>query len=128
MGTLTDQEKTDIRRFCGFGVYGGIPDQAFGYRFFQHYGTLEFKMNNMSEAEEAVVRTYLETLAKLETAVPTASNNLDTDKAAVWTHNKSEVRDRLALFDAWRKRLCDFFGTPPGPYLAGCGGGSRVVV
>lgn len=127
MGMLTDQEKTDIRRFAGFGVFGATPDQAFGYRFFQHYGTLEYKLSNMSEAEEGVARNFLTTLAGLETAVPTASDNLDTDQAAVWTHNKNEVRDRLALLDMWRKRLCDFLGIPPGPYLASAGC-SRLVV
>jgi hypothetical protein len=39
---------------------------------------------------------------------------LDTDQAAVWKHNKDEVRDRAGLFDNWRRRLCG----PPGPDLA----------
>ncbi|MCE3608069.1 hypothetical protein LXA47_31355 [Massilia sp. P8910] len=117
MGTLTDDEKTDIRRHAGFGVFGDEATQAFGYRFMQHYGTLEYKLNHMSASEEAVVRSYLATLLDLEMAVPLASDNLDTDAAAVWTHNKREVRDRLDLFDVWRKRLCDFLGIPPGPHL-----------
>ena len=126
---LTAQEKVDIRRYCGFPVYGGQPVQAFGYRFFQWYGTLEFRMNNMQPEEETVVRnTYLTNLATLEAAIPTTSDNLDTAKAAVWEHNQNELRDREALFDSWRRRLCAFFGVPPGPYFGGASGTIKMVV
>lgn len=115
---FTDTEKVDIRRFCGFAAFGGQPVQAFGHRFYQHYGTLEFRLNNMQPAEEAVVRTtYLANLATLETAIVGTSANLDTAQAAVWVHNKNEQRDREALFDSWRRRLCEFIGIPPGPGL-----------
>ena len=112
---FTDDEKTAIRRFCGYPMYGGLPVQAFGHRFYQQYGTLEFRMNNALASEETVIRSYLSTLATLETAVSDSSANLDTDAAAVWTHNKKEVRDRMELFTIWRKKLCNFFGVPPGP-------------
>ena len=78
-------------------------------------------MNNLSSAEEAIVRRYLINLNVLETAVPMAAQNLDTDQAAVWTHNRDEVPDRTALFDDWRRRLCAFFGLPPGPGVASSG-------
>lgn len=126
--SFTDAEKTDIRRYCGYPVYGSSPVQAFGYRFMQHYGTLEFRLNNLQASEEAVIRTtYLANLATLETAIPTTSDNLDTDQAAVWTHNKKELRDREQLFDSWRRRLCGFIGVPPGPALSATGGLSVVV-
>lgn len=119
---FTDAEKTDIRRFCGYPAFGNQPTQGFGYRFFTQYGTLEYKLNNMMAAEEGVVRTtYLANLATLETAIPGVSANLDTDAAAVWTHNKNELRDREALFSSWRKKLCQFIGIPPGPYMASDG-------
>lgn len=125
---FTDAEKTDIRRFCGFPAFGDQPVQAFGHRFYQWYGTLEFRMNNLQASEEAVVRTtYLANLSTLEAAIPAASSNLDTDKAAVWEHNKNEQRDREALFDSWRRRLCAFFGIPPGPHLKAQGGITLVV-
>ncbi|MGZ5029001.1 MAG: hypothetical protein ACXWAT_00870 [Methylobacter sp.] len=125
--SFTDAERTDIRRFCGYPMYGGQPVQAFGYRFSTHYGTLEFKLNNMQASEEAVVRTtYLANLATLETAIVGASANLDTAKAAVWEHNKNEVRDRERLFDDWRRRLCQFLGVPPGPGMGDSG--IRLVV
>lgn len=115
---LADPEKVDVRRFCGFPVFGGQAVQAFGFRFFTAYGTLEFRLNNMQPAEEVVIRnTYLANLTTLENAIVGTSANLDTAKAAVWEHNKNELRDREALFLSWRKKLCQFLGIPPGPYL-----------
>ncbi|QIY81499.1 hypothetical protein [Chromobacterium violaceum] len=124
---FTDAEKTDIRRFCGFPVFGGQPVQAFGHRFFTQYGTLEFRLNNLQPGEEAVIRnTYLANLLELETDIVGTRDNLDTAQAAVWTRNRNEVRDREALFDGWRRRLCGFLGVAPGPAL-GDGGMSLVV-
>ena len=114
---LTDIEKTDIRRFCGYPVYGTAVAGFQDPRSFQAYGLLESRMNNLSDAEAAVVRRYLCTLTILETAVPQAGDNLDTDQAAVWTRNRDELRDRTALFDDWRRRLCGFLGVSPGQAL-----------
>lgn len=124
---FTDTEKTDIRRFCGYPVFGNEQSQAFGYRFFNQYGALEFRLNNLSTAEEAVIRnTYLPNLTQLETDIPNTRANLDTSKAAVWTHNSNEMRDRDQLFDSWRRRLCGYLGVQPGPSL-GQGGIRRVI-
>lgn len=126
---FTDAEKVDIRRFCGYQAFGNSPTQAFGHRFFTQYGTLEFKLNNMQSAEEAVIRTtYLANLASLETAIFGAGANLDTDEAAVWKHNKNEVADRTALFNQVRRQLCAFIGVAPGPVLGAAGGGIELVV
>ncbi|QMV32406.1 hypothetical protein 8G_00012 [Ralstonia phage Hyacinthe] len=125
---FTTAEKVDIRRYCGYPMFGGTPSSFQSYRFFQAYGTLEYRMNNMLAEEEAVVRTtYLANLTTLETAIPSASANLDTDQAAVWVHNKREVADRDALFANWRRKLCEFMGIPPGPGL-GAGGSVQLVV
>jgi hypothetical protein len=114
---FTDAEKTDIRRFCGYPAYGAADAGMQNWRFFQVYGLLEFRMNNLSDAETAIVRRYLATLNTLETAVPRSGERLDTDQAAVWTRNRDELRDRARLFDDWRRRLCGFFGVPPGPAM-----------
>ena len=118
---FTDSEKTDIRRFCGYPAFGAAASGFENWRFFQAYGLLEFRMNNLSDAEAAVVRRYLGTLTVLEFAVPRAGDNLDTDQAAVWTRNRDELRDRTRLFDDWRRRLCGFFGVPRGPALTDSG-------
>jgi hypothetical protein len=123
---FTDQQKTDIRRFCGYPAYGAGAAGNMGWRFFTAYGALEYRMNNLSANEMAVVVTYLATLNQLEQAVPGASENLDSDGAASWRHNSNEVADRLRLFDGWRRRLCAFMGVPPGEGL-GQGGLSLVV-
>lgn len=116
--SFIDSEKTDIRRFCGYPAYGGTPSGFQSYRFFQAYGAIEFKLNNLSTAEEAVVRTtYLANLGTLETAIIGAGANLDTEQASVWKHNKNEVSDREGLFKSWRLKLCGFLGVPAGPEL-----------
>ena len=123
---FADADIVDIRRFCGYPAYGYGNAGFQSWRYFQAYGLLEYRLRNLSADEAAVIETYLTTLRGLETAVPGAGANLDTDRAAVWFHNKNEVRDRLALFDEWRRRLCQMFGVPPGPSLSS--GQSRILV
>jgi hypothetical protein len=128
---FTDTEKVDIRRFCGYGLYGmGQPTPASGYRFSVAYGVLEYKMNTLGAAEEAVVRAnYLANLNLMESDIIGASGmrtNLDTDSAAIWSRNKREFADRKELFTDTRRSLCGFLGIPPGPDLQG--GNGRLVV
>lgn len=125
---FTDQQKIDIRRHLGYPVYGSQPVQAFGYRYLQHYGTLEFRMNNISSDEEStVINTYLASCATAEAAIITASGNLDTDQAAVWKHNKNEVADRVGLYNYKCERMAEFFGVPMGPGRKQ-GQGVRILV
>ena len=116
---FSDAERTDIRRHCGYPAYGSGAEGFQGWRFHQAYGLLEFRIMRMSGAEEAVTRQYLATLATLERAVPESAAMMDTEQAAVWKRNPRELRERTALFDDWRRRLCGFFGVPPGPALSG---------
>ena len=119
---FTSAQLVDIRRFCGYEAYGSQYTPASGYRFFAHYGRLEYRIANLTSDEQNVVtNTYLANLYTLETAIVGTSANLDTDEAAIWKHNKNEQRDREALFDSWRRRLCSFLGVPPGEGLAGSG-------
>jgi hypothetical protein len=116
--TFTDAQKADIRRFCGYSALGGVNSGQQSWRFFTVYGQMEWRINNLSNEEGAVVvNTYLANLNTLEQAIISAADNLDTDQAAVWHHNKREIGDRTALFDDWRRRLCAFLGIPPGPHL-----------
>lgn len=118
---FTDAEKTDIRRHCGYPAYGAGAAGFQSWRFYQAYGTLEYRMNNLSDAELAVVRRQLGTLSALESAIPEASAQLDTNGAATWQRNPNEPRDRQRLFDDMRRRLCGFFGIPSGPALGDAG-------
>lgn len=115
---FTEAERTDIRRFCGYPAYGAGNQGFQGWRFYQVYGLLEFRLGHLTGSEEATARRYLATLNGLEQAIPASGANLDTDQAAVWTRNRDEVGDRVRLFDGWCRRLCGFLGIPPGPALA----------
>ncbi len=114
---FTDAERTDIRRFCGYPAYGAGQAGNMGWRFYTAYGALEYRMTNLAPSEEAVVRQQLGMLRLLEAAVPATSDTLDTQSAAVWTRNASELTERLRLLDEWRERLCGFLGVPPGEAL-----------
>jgi hypothetical protein len=118
LNPLTDAEKVDIRRFCGYPAYGAAPNGMQSWRFFQTYGLLEFRLTNLSLSEITIARQYLGNLTALECAVPAASDNLDTDEASMWTRNKNELSDRIRLFDEWRRRLCGFLGIQTGPTLS----------
>lgn len=110
---FTAAEKVDVRRFCGYPTHA-----PYGTTAAADYGNLETRMDRMDSDEIAVVRTkYLAAtiLPALEAAVLAAGDNLDTERAAVWTRNKNEVADRLALFNTKRRELCAFIGCRPGP-------------
>lgn len=126
---FTRAQLVDIRRFCGYPAYG---DGAVVFPqpwIMRQYLALEYRLQHMSEDEGAVVvGTFLNHLAELEQAIPAASENLDTDQAAVWTRNKNEVADRARLLDYWRQRLCDFLGISPGPNFGGRRNSPGLVV
>ena len=109
---LTDSQKDDVRRHCGFGVFGNnvsATPPSFGYRYYAQYLTLEYRLNNLSANQESLLTTnYIPNCNTLEAAIWTASENLDTDRAAVWYHNKNETSDRWKLYRLSANRLMDF--------------------
>jgi hypothetical protein len=126
---FTDAQLVDIRRYCGYPAYGD-GSVVFPYPWvMRQYLALEYRLQHLDQSEGGVVvNTYLANLATLENAIPAAGANLDTDAAAVWTHNKDEQKDRDALFDSWRRRLCRFLGVPPGPEFGGASASVPLVV
>lgn len=130
--TLTAQQTADVRRFAGYPSLGtdtpadASRDFAYGWVSPGVWQTLFTRLENMPpETENTLVTVYLVRLYRLEQAILGASDNLDTEVAAVWTRNKNEVSDRMRLFDNWRRRMCQLIGIAPGPYLGE--GGLRVV-
>lgn len=121
---LTDQQKADVRRFAGFplladSVADDTRDFAYGWVSPGVWQTLHHRLANLRPEEETtLIDVYLAKLATLESEIVAASENLDTDVASVWSRNKTEVQDRAALFDMWRRRMCAFIGIAPGPSLA----------
>jgi hypothetical protein len=127
---LTDQQVADVRRYVGYPMLGDTVadnsrDFAYGWVSPGTWQTLYHRLISLRPEEEAIVVNYLTTIATLEVAVTDSSDNLDTDQAAVWYHNKNEVNDRMKLYNLWRRQLCAFIGLAPGPSLGQ--GGTRLV-
>ncbi|MBB5508151.1 hypothetical protein [Paraburkholderia atlantica] len=128
---LTAQQLADVRRFAGYPMLGDTVaddsrDFAYGWVSPGTWQTLQHRLTSLRPEEESIlVNTYLTPLYTLESAIYGAGDNLDTDQAAVWTHNKNEVADRTKLFDQWRRRMCYFIGVAPGPSLGN--GGTMIV-
>lgn len=120
---ITDAQKVDLRRLMGYPAYGGGDAGFNNWRFFQAYGLIEFRFLHMTSDEETVVLDHLTKCLQLETDIYGVRENIDTAAAAVWTRNPDELRERVALLNYWRNRICQFFGVPAGPHM----GGSRNV-
>lgn len=126
---LTPQQQADARRFMGYPMVGDTsPDDRSDLAYAQvtsgRHQTLAHRLKTLRAEEEAIIASYLVTLASLENGITRAADNLDTDKAAVWQRNRSEVSDRTRLYNQWRRQLCGLLGIPPGPSL---GNGTSVV-
>jgi len=121
---LTDAQKTDVRRHLKFPMYGDKNTVATGYRYWEMYGLLEYRMNHFSVEEESlVINLYLPSLSKIENNIfNDAIENLDTEQAAVWRHNKFEVQDKYRLYYQVCRALNRFIfatdeGTPLDAFL-----------
>lgn len=128
---LTAQQMADVRRYAGYPMLGDTVaddsrDFAYGWVSPGTWQTLQHRLTSLrAEEETTLVSVYLTNLSMLEAAIPAAAANLDTDSAAVWVHNKTEVAERMSLFDNWRRRMCAFIGIAPGPSLGN--GGSAII-
>ena len=127
--TFTDQQLVDIRRFCGYPALGD-GNVVFPYPWImQQFLALEYRLTHLGTDEgNTVVTTYLAPMYAIETDLSTINTNLDTAQAGPWQHNANEMRDKVQIFDWWRRRLCTFLDVPPGPNLANGGNSMRMVV
>ncbi len=126
---LTEAERADVRRMCGYPPHGGPDAAGFqGWRFFQDYGLLEFRMTNLIAPELQNLRMVLAECLASEQDLFTARGNLDTEAAAVWTHNPREIRDRWDDFTRKRRHLCALLGVPAGPQMGSSGSSMTLVV
>ena len=64
---------------------------------------------------------YIPILNYLEGAVPAATQNLDTWQADVWYARKTELKERVALYNYFRRKMADFMGVPLNASAAGSG-------
>jgi hypothetical protein len=123
---LTDAQMADARRYAGYPLAGTTmpitDDQDLVYmRFGMVVMSLHKRLTSLSASEETVLTGYLSSISTLEAAILTASDNLDTAQASVWTWNKNEVSDRTALYNQQRRTMCAFLGLAPGPGLGNGG-------
>ncbi len=127
---FSDQQLADVRRFCGYPALGDA-NVVFPFPWMmRQYLALEYRLQHLSQTDGSVlVSQYLGPLAAIELSLGTVWQSLDTTRAAIWTHNANEQRDKVAAFDYWRRRLCAFLQVPPGPELSAGGSASlRLVV
>lgn len=128
---LTAQQLSDVRRFAGYPLLGDtVADDSrdFAYSWVSPgtWQTLNHRLNNLrAEEETTLISVYLTNLTQLESDIVGSRANLDTDAAAVWTHNKNEVADRTKLFNQHRRAMCAFIGIAPGPFLGQ--GGAQIM-
>lgn len=125
---LTDAEKADIRRLCGYPPMGTGNTQFESWRFFQVYGLLEYRMTNLAQAEVQNVRWQLSLLYPIEQALAGMYAQLQVASAAAFTRNPREYADRMAQFGGERRKLCGMLGIPAGPQLRAGSGGRRFVL
>jgi len=117
IGLFTGAQVAAIRMYCGYGSYA-----AYGYVIAgAGMGIIDTQIGSVVETEYANINSILTLLPTLDTAIQTAAQNLDTDEASVWKHNPREIPERRALFDYYRRRLCELLNVQPGPALGGNG-------
>ena len=115
-----------VRQHAGYGVVGTtMPITDTDDVVYLTFGMVEMslytRLTNLTAVEEARLSTFLTVLDTLWGAIAGSGSNLDTEKAAVWTHNANEVRDRTRLYQSEARRMCAFLMLPCGPGL-GSGG------
>ena len=126
---LTSAQIVDCRRYMGYSLSGNATAQPYRELVYSNSTigsiSLDYRLANLTADEEnVVINSYLTPLNAREQEIQGAAANLDTNQAAVWKRNASEVSDRIALYDYLRRQLCRFLGFAPGPEL---GGGNRIV-
>ena len=109
--TLSTQQCVDTRRYMGFSISGNVDSQPYREPVYSSETlaslSLDYRLANLQPEEEGtLINYYLANLYLREAEIQAASQNLDTDAAAVWKHNKDEVRDRRELFNQLRRDLC----------------------
>ena len=125
---LTADQAALVRYYMGYSVAGDAQYFVFRELAYTNRSWASISLDDpagggrlahLSVVEEArITGFFLPNLQAREAEIQTAVSNLDTDKASVWTRNRTEVSDRRAVFTDLRIELCRFLGFPPGPGLS----------
>lgn len=101
---LSASERVDVRRFAGYGAIAPATPDA-----------LELAMDAITPEAETVIRAnLLPALRRMETALVSSVDSIDTESAAVWTRNAAMLAELSMLFRNQRLMLCRFIGVEPG--------------
>ena len=123
---FTDDELAGIRRMCGYPSRGD-GNVVFPFPWImRQFLALEYRLLHLAGVEMQTVRYLLAECYGAEAAIFASRNNLATDQAAVWKHNRDEVQHRMAHWRLTRIALCAQLDIPP--YRIGGNGGSIEVV
>lgn len=134
---LTDTQKADVRRHLDYGTIGQGADGGSlqNYRFFQHHGLLEFRLNKLRPEEELILlgngtpltpvnpnfvdpatdvvhQGYLDICNFLEGQIAVATDSFDIKKAGSYESYSDETQKRKGLYNYWRVRMADFLLLP----------------
>lgn len=111
--SLAQSDIDDTRRFAGYPVESALAYQPL--ELVAYSQQLSAILQGLTDNQITILQTqYLVPLRQLEPAIISAGQNLDTDRAAVWFHNKNEVQDRDNLYMITRRKLCFWLGIPAG--------------
>jgi len=110
---FTSQEKVDLRRHCGYAVYGNNNIQNMGWRYFLRTGQFEFIIQQLTLDEENTIRdVYLAKCNQLFDDIYNVRDNTDTAQAAVWYRNPKELKERQDNYFWHCEMLCKMLMGP----------------
>ena len=115
------RKRPTSRRFCGYPAYGAGAAGFQTWRFYQAYGLLEYRMNNLSDVRGGGRSSLSRHAVGARGRIPEAAGHLDTDGAAVWSRNPNELRDRTRLFDDMAPPALRLLRHPAGAALGDAG-------
>ncbi len=124
---FTDAQIDQVIFYLGYPPRG-LGQVVFPYPYImrQYLALMYFLTQDCGPSQAQQIITILASCTTLWTAIQTASGNLATESAGPWVHNKREVRDRINLYNYYRKQLSIAVGIPL--YGGDTGGSSRQIV
>ena len=106
---LTETQKVQIRRLCGYPVKGSNAATANSnmWWYYTNYQQLEYRMEYLQPEEINELVNLLNTCLGLENAFQQITSDLSTEKAGPWTRNKNEIADYQKQFEYWCRYMAN---------------------
>ena len=118
--SLTTQEKTDIRRLCGYPplasfLLGGASSGLNPVQYRIQLNDFESRLGLLSESEEASVRATLVAVLQVEDTMLAMKDSVDVASVAVYKRNPFEMQERIELIRYFVGKLLIQLGAVAGP-------------